>query len=163
MKVSLAAQTLSSSVADALDFLREDLKLPDFKSSKATSEFVRVFDSLFDCFNSRSPHGKRFKAPLKEENYHEWISLFAEASIYIRSLKKEDGTPILFSRSRTGYLGFVCAISSFQNLYEDLVVSRRLNFILGYKFSQVGQNFSANIFVILQLLLFYKDFFCTQT
>lgn len=154
MKVSLAAQTLSSSVADALDFLREDLKLPDFKSSKATSEFVRVFDSLFDCFNSRSPHGKRFKAPLKEENYHEWISLFAEASIYIRSLKKEDGTPILFSRSRTGYLGFVCAISSFQNLYEDLVVSRRLNFILGYKFSQVGQNFSANIFVILQLLLF---------
>ena len=44
MKVNLAAQTLSASVADALDFCREDLHLPDFKGSKSTSNFIRIVD-----------------------------------------------------------------------------------------------------------------------
>lgn len=41
MKCSLAAQTLSRSVADAIDFCREDLKLPQFQNSQATTEFIR--------------------------------------------------------------------------------------------------------------------------
>jgi len=34
MKASLAAQTLSNSVANALGYLRDDLQLLDFKNSK---------------------------------------------------------------------------------------------------------------------------------
>ena len=41
MKVSRAAQTLSRSVADAIDFCREDLKLQEFQGSEATTEFIR--------------------------------------------------------------------------------------------------------------------------
>ena len=40
MKCSLAAQTLSSSVAAAIDFCREDLILPEFQHSEATTELI---------------------------------------------------------------------------------------------------------------------------
>jgi hypothetical protein len=41
MKVSLATQTLSRSVADAINFCREKLNLPQFQGSEATEEFIR--------------------------------------------------------------------------------------------------------------------------
>jgi hypothetical protein len=63
MNVSVAAQTLSTSVADSLDFLRDDLKMADFQNSEATSEFVRLFDSLFDVFNSKIFWEKDLKPP----------------------------------------------------------------------------------------------------
>ena len=52
MKVSLATQTLSASVADAMEFLRET-GISDFQHCRATVEFVRCMDTLFDIFNSR--------------------------------------------------------------------------------------------------------------
>ncbi|KAL3192589.1 hypothetical protein MRX96_026176 [Rhipicephalus microplus] len=58
MKVRYAAQALSSSVADALDFCENVLKLPQFRGASATSKFVRVFDHLFDLFNSRNPFAR---------------------------------------------------------------------------------------------------------
>jgi len=140
MNVSVAAQTLSSSVADALDFIREDLNIPEFQGSKATSEFIRLFDGLFDAFNSKNVLGRKFKAPLKIENETEWLPLFAEAQTYIQSLQKFDGTPILSSRIKTGFLGFLCGISTFQNIFEDLVQNGPLLYILTYKFSQVLEN-----------------------
>ena len=98
MNVSLAAQTLSTSIADSLDFLREDLKMTDFLQSEATSEFIRIFDSLFDTFNSKNIFGKKYKAPLQLQNEHEWMSLWLKAEAYLRSLKQVDGSPILTSR-----------------------------------------------------------------
>lgn len=44
MKVKLATQTLSSSVADAIDFCREVLKLNQFNNSEATTKFIRYCD-----------------------------------------------------------------------------------------------------------------------
>lgn len=140
MKVSVAAQTLSASVADAIDFLREDLKLADFQGSEATSEFIRIFDKLFDCFNSRSLFGKRFKAPLSSTNHVQWLSVFTEAQSYIKSLTKTDGCLLVSSRQRTGFLGFLIAIHSFQNLFQDLVSNGPLQYLLSYKFSQVNIN-----------------------
>ena len=72
MKVNLAAQTLSSSVADAIDFCRDDLQLDAFKGSEATVQFIRLFDRLFDTLNSRNPLGKGYKAPLKGSNHECW-------------------------------------------------------------------------------------------
>ena len=136
MKVSLATQTLSESVASAIDFCREDLKMPEFQGSEATTEFIRLFDSLFDCFNSRNLFGKKFKAPLKSENYPQWISLFAEASIYIKGLKDRYGKPILSTRLKTAYLGFLTAIESFKGLFQQLVEAGPLSYLITYKFCQ---------------------------
>lgn len=44
MKVKIATQTLSSSVADAIDFCRDILKLPEFCNSEATTYFIRSCD-----------------------------------------------------------------------------------------------------------------------
>ncbi len=55
MTVKLAAQTLSSSVADAIEFLDSSMKLKQFEDSKGTVNFVRTVDHLFDMLNSRNP------------------------------------------------------------------------------------------------------------
>ena len=49
MKVKLAAQTLSTSVATAIDFLREEAKIPEFQGSAPTTKFIKVVDCAFDC------------------------------------------------------------------------------------------------------------------
>ena len=48
MKVNLAAQALSSSMANALEYCAKELKLPKFQGCEATVEFIRMFDHLFD-------------------------------------------------------------------------------------------------------------------
>ena len=99
---------------------------------------VRVFNSLFDVFNSKNILGKNFKAPLQLKNEHQWISLFAEAEIYLQSLQRLDGKPLLSSGIRTGFLGFLCGIKTFQNIFSDLVRNGPLDYVITYKFSQVA-------------------------
>jgi hypothetical protein len=68
MNVRLAAQTLSSSVADAIEFLDIDMKNPKFQNSSGTVKFTRTIDLPFDMLNSRSPIGKGYKQPLRQSN-----------------------------------------------------------------------------------------------
>ena len=49
MKVNLAAQVFSKSVADALKFLRSDVGESRHIGNEATVYFIRVVDHLFDC------------------------------------------------------------------------------------------------------------------
>ncbi|GBN25202.1 hypothetical protein AVEN_114248-1 [Araneus ventricosus] len=48
IKVKLATQVLSASVADALLYLANDLKLPEFGGCEITAEFLKCFNTLFD-------------------------------------------------------------------------------------------------------------------
>lgn len=48
MKVKLAAQVLSRSVSDALEYVSKDLKHPKFHGFEATIEFCQKFNDLFD-------------------------------------------------------------------------------------------------------------------
>ncbi|KAL3215639.1 hypothetical protein MRX96_033910 [Rhipicephalus microplus] len=102
MKVRLAVQTLSSSVADALDFCEYKLKLPQFQGAHATAEFIRIFDRLFDILNSRNPLARSFKAPLRQQNAASWKSFFHEAEEYIRGLKDASGRPVIDGLKKTG-------------------------------------------------------------
>ena len=67
MKVSLAVQTFSSSVAKALRTVR-DIGYMQFKDVDATAELLEMIDHLFDIMNSRNPHAKGYKAPLRLQN-----------------------------------------------------------------------------------------------
>ena len=60
MNVSIAALATSSSVADAIEYLR-DIFHPSFANSSATIRFIRIIDCLFDLMNSRNPLGTGFK------------------------------------------------------------------------------------------------------
>ncbi|KAF4530741.1 hypothetical protein B566_EDAN007962 [Ephemera danica] len=92
MKVNLAVQTLSASVADAIEFCNKDMKLIEFRDSAPTVEFIRTVDRAFDHLNSRNPYGKGIKAPLKQENESHWRSFFQKAMDYLIGLKVQNCT-----------------------------------------------------------------------
>ena len=139
MKVNLAAQTLSSSVADALEYCEGKLHdMPQFNGCGPTVKFIHVFDRLFDVLNSRNPRANSFKAPIRKTNY-EFVKKFLDnACEYIKGLKGPDGRPILQSKRKTGFLGFLLCVEAVHGLAKDLVCgeSPALKYLLTYKMSQ---------------------------
>lgn len=67
MKVNLAAQVLSNSVADALTFLEHDLQISTFKNASATATFCKHFNDMFDLLNSRNLYNKTNKTCHKSD------------------------------------------------------------------------------------------------
>ena len=138
MKVNLAVQALSKSVADAIEFCHKELKIKAFEGSEATVKFIRLIDQLFDVMNSRSPWGKGSKAPLRTDNRHVWEPFLDEAFDYLLHLKDTAGTPMHESKRRTGFIGFMTAIKSVKGLFQEYVAldESLLKYLLMYKFSQ---------------------------
>lgn len=54
MKVRLAAQIFSSSVANALKTCEQDLKLMQFQGATPTAQFCQIINDIFDLLNSRN-------------------------------------------------------------------------------------------------------------
>ncbi|CAB4015286.1 Hypothetical predicted protein [Paramuricea clavata] len=153
MKVNLAAQVLSSSVAGALEYCEGKLKLPQFQGCGPTVKFICVFEHLFDVLNSRNPLARNFKVTIRRSNYqytkrfldearrsnYQYTKRFLdEASNYIRNLKTSDGQSILTSKRKTGFFGFLLCINAVVGLAEDLVNAENpvLKYLLTYKMSQ---------------------------
>lgn len=138
MKVSLAAQTFSASVADAIDNCRDTLKLPQFQGSEPAVKFIRTFDHLFDIFNSRNPCSKGFKAALLKSNKHSWESFLQEIRKYIGGLKNSSGGLMYSTRRKTGFVRFIVAIDSIKQIFIELVEKDNapMKYMFTYKFSQ---------------------------
>ena len=138
MKVNLAAQALSTSVADAIDYCYDHLKMEEFSNCHATTKFIRIFDRLFDVLNSRNPLSRNYKAPLRPSNYACTEKFLDEAYAYIIKLKNSSGTLLTMSKQKTGFLGFMIAIKSVKALYCELVASPKphMKYLLTYKISQ---------------------------
>ena len=136
MKVKLAVQVLSRSVSDAIDFCRDELKLPEFVGSEATCHFICLFDQLFDLLNSKNALGKSFKSPLRNANKQGWSRSFSEAFKYILNLKTLKGIPLVNSARKSGFLGFLCNIKYIESIFEKYVQNGPLKFLLTFKFSQ---------------------------
>ena len=138
MKVRLAAQTLSSSVADSLEFCQKDLCIPNFKNCTATVKFIRIVDRLFDVMNSRNPLGKGYKSPLFKHNETYWRPFLMEAIQYLKGLKLADGQPLCNSVRKTGPVGFIASSISIMHLFDSNVKAglHPLRYLLTYKLSQ---------------------------
>lgn len=135
MKVKFAAQVLSSSVADAIDFLRS-ANVPQFLGSEATVRFIRLIDMLFDFLNSRNPFAKGFKRPIFSHNIpyiqrkiNEWIS-------YLTDLKTANNIPLRFTRRKCFVIGFIMSLKSVLSVAIDLLETPFYRYILTFKFSQ---------------------------
>jgi hypothetical protein len=139
MNVKLAAQTLSSSVADAIEFLDSSMKLKQFQDSKGTVNFVRTVDRLFDMLNSRNPMAKGFKQPLRPKSKETWEEIFTTTANYLLSLKTNDErTELLSTHGRkTFIIGFVTAIKSTMEMTTEMfTMENPFEYLLTYKFSQ---------------------------
>lgn len=134
MSVKLAAQVLSSSVADAIDFMRQSGNSL-FAGSEATVEYIRILDRIFDLMNCKDPFGKGFKSALRLENKDVWMNVLKETKAYLLTLKV-NGKNILEHRRKTPVLGFIVNITSFENLAMDLLQSDEFKYFLTYKCSQ---------------------------
>lgn len=136
MNVRLAAQTLSSGVADAIEYLA-NCGIADFKDSHATVEFIRTVDRIFDILNSRNPFGKGFKAPIRESNLKYFQDIFLKTKLYLEGLTIE-GIPLLSGMRKTFALGFLLTMESVVLLSKDLFRLKEdpLKYFLTYKCSQ---------------------------
>jgi hypothetical protein len=136
MKVKIAAQTLSSSVADALQFL--SAVDAEFKDVEDTVQFIRYIDMAFDILNTRSSFGKGFKSPLRIANLHVWESQLQDISEYLAGLCSYDGQLLSTHRRRTFVLGFRTSITSIVSLSKELLTrtDNKFDYVLTFKMSQ---------------------------
>ena len=138
MKVKLAAQTFSSSVADALEFCRDGLRLEQFQNGQGTVNFLRLLDGLFDVLNSRSKFGHGMKGAVKPEADEATNSFLNKAYSYIASLTDIAGNAVYTTLGRTPFIGFIMAdIKSVQALNKQCVgQDKPLQYLLMHKLSQ---------------------------
>lgn len=137
MKVKLAAQTLSSSVGDAIAFL-DNSNVSEFEKSEATVHFIKVVDRIFDFLNSRSPVATGYKKPLSYNNIEYLEESLTNDVKYLFTLKDKSGQLLCHSRRKTFILGFATAVKSVFSVAKELFscIEQPFKYILTYKFSQ---------------------------
>lgn len=140
MNVRLAAQTLSNSSASSMEYLDTVMHEKDFLESKATVEYCRVFNNLFDIMNSKPKHcDERYKRPMSEETINQFRSYFEYAQTYIKGLQLSENNkkkPILQTKSYTPYFGFYHNIISFLGIYNDYIKANGLDAFYTFDVSQ---------------------------
>lgn len=151
MRVKLAAQALSKSVADAIVFCREDLKLPEFQGSEGTTDFIYLIDKVFDILNSRSPRQRWQKSAISRRNFESVSAVlneFAETVLGMtytetRNYKKTNSvvktTKQLCQGSRKrAALGLIVSSQSILTIAKDLLYRFEDPFlyVMTYRFSQ---------------------------
>lgn len=136
MKVRLAAQVLSHSVSSALLFCRS-IGLQDFADCEATAEFCLIINNIFDILNSTNIYAKvELNRPVSPSNIVEMTEYGARYIDYLKNLKDENGTLLILSDRKTGFLGFVVSLTSTLSLYSDLIEKQYIKYLLTYKHSQ---------------------------
>lgn len=136
MKVRLATQLLSKSVADALDFCRVELKLPEFQGSEGTAHFIRVLNDAFDILNSRKITDFGFKRALSKHNFQAVSEKAAICCNYLSSLKLPNSSLVVTHRRKLGFLGLIVCLKNLSVLYRNFLENRTLQYIPMYKLNQ---------------------------
>ena len=128
MKVNLASQTLSQSIANAVDFMHNVMHDERFEGSEATFIFLTTVDRLFDRLNAWNPYGKYQKSPITAANISDVETDLQTAIRYLSMLKLPNGQLLVESRRRTTVIGFKCAASGIIGIAKHLLLRRALPF-----------------------------------
>jgi len=139
MKVKLAAQVLSESVAKALLYMQK--RFPSkFIGASSTSIFCQIFNDCFDILNSRRQCGKNvYQKAITRTNIIELKEKIFDFIEYIKSLRILEGKtikPILESSRKIGFLGIIVGLKSVLNVSNYLFTNDLMSYVLTYKFSQ---------------------------
>lgn len=143
MKVRLAVQTFSTSVANAISFCMNDLKLDNFQGADATIDFCFRINNIFDILNTRNFLSKsKYNKSTNKKTRTEMYQYIEESIEYLSSIQCNEKLPkhgkrsILNSERKTGFLGLIISLTSIKQLILELIDTNYLDFILSYKFSQ---------------------------
>lgn len=137
MSVRIAAESLSNSVADAIEFLRNQ-GIEAFQGSEATVAFIRRINNIFDILNSKNTTDSIcFKRPISPETKQEYFNYFDESITYITNLKLlPHGKSILKTKSKTSFVNFIVTMTNFRLFYESYVEAGLLQNVATFHFSQ---------------------------
>lgn len=136
MKVKLASQVFSMRVARTLYLLKKKLGLMEFADTDATILFIKYMNDAFDIFNSKSELDRGFKSGLNKNSANKTFAFLERFENFLKRIVLCDGTFVLNSKKRTGFLGFMVAIKSIKSLYFQLVERDVCKVILTYHLTQ---------------------------
>jgi len=140
MKVKLAAQVFSASVADALELCKTDLQLLEFAESEPTIRFIRMINDLFDILNSRNIKQFGFKQPLHKGNSLIILEKLQNCYNYLSKLhicKNNSYQLLIHTTKKSAIIGFMMCINSLRTIYTEYFVAQDiLKYLPCYKFSQ---------------------------
>lgn len=89
MNVRVAAETLSDSVADTMEYLMNG-KHPKFINAAPTIRFIRYFNKMFDVFNSTKINETNiYKRAINSNNKRVVFLLLEECVQYLKNMKVE--------------------------------------------------------------------------
>lgn len=136
MNVRLAVETLSLSVANAMEYLR-DLGYEEFQGCDATVEYIRHMNNIFDILNSKHSNALNFKRPISKQTKNEYFKYFDEAILYISNLKLEpNSASILETNSKMAYFGFIQNMKNIKNVYEEYIETGIIESLCTFTLSQ---------------------------
>ena len=137
MRVNIAAQTLSHSVAAGIQTLCALNYLPE--DASATAEFIETMDQLFNTFNSASTKSThKFKHALSNSSGH--LSFLDSCLRFLSKLKTNNGASI------PCIVGWQISIWCLKHLWKDLQKN-------GFKFlltNRLNQDCLENLFSIIR-------------
>ena len=116
----MAAQTLSSSVADAIEFLCFGMQMEEFQDSYGTVKFIHEDDMTFDMLNSRNACDKRAKAPVTAQNLATWQNDAESLTKFIFELRDSHGRLLCNSPHKTPIWGFAISFNSMEDICQLL-------------------------------------------
>lgn len=136
LSVRLAAETLSNSVADSMEFLKQECD--EFKHVDATVKFIRIINDIFDIMNSTKTIGSiGFKRPISKSTYQELFQRFDEAITYLSGLKVEHEKKTIFSSTvHTPFIGFFINMFNLKSIFEQYVLTEKFDILVTHRFSQ---------------------------
>lgn len=136
MNVRLAAETLSNSVADSMEFMKTECE--QFKDVDATAKFTRMINDVFDAMNSTGKEGAtEFKRTISKSSAPDIFKRFDECMAYIKELKVVgERKPILSSTIHTAFTGFYNNMISLKGLFNDYVQTGKISEIVAHRLSQ---------------------------
>lgn len=136
MNVQLAGETLSSSVAASMEFLKQESE--EFHDVDGTVNYTRIINDIFDVMNSTGRDGVTgFKRPITLETHRELFNRFEEAIDYIKDLRVEGESHTIFSSiSKTPFVGFFNNMKNFMKLFRDYVQTDKTKMLVTHRFSQ---------------------------
>lgn len=137
MHVGLAAELISNSSADALEFMKGECI--DFVDVDATVILLRIFNDIFDIMNStrKSETAIGYKRPISASTCREFFKRFDEAEAYLIGLSVEGESKSIFASSiHTAFTGFYNNMINFKAIYKECVETKKIESLITHRFCQ---------------------------
>lgn len=139
MNVRLCAQTMSEKTGNSLLQCEFELELQHFVGSIYLALSFKIFDRVFRIFNSMHTQqdlNDGWNSPITVGNVLKVLSFLDSTELFIRSIKLENGSTVLTSKIKTGFVGIIVGINVVKNMCHEFIESGEWDSFSLYSISQ---------------------------